>query len=175
MLSVLLVNFRGELRSCLLPIRHAGGGRRGGGLPAQVPLHPEVNRKNYGDDGCCAEHQYRKQNLHHHRNLGYQNGGRAQAIFTLPKCAFTRTTRVLDHAGTASAFCTRLSVSRQKCSARARLRRNLHLNKSHFANYGKHKDCGIPEQTNSWRPPPQAARLWVCIFQASQCSVLSAP
>ena len=39
-----------------------------------MPLHPKVNRQNHGDDGGGAEHQNRKQNLHHHRDSGYQNG-----------------------------------------------------------------------------------------------------
>jgi hypothetical protein len=38
-----------------------------------MPLHPKVNRQNHGDDGGGAKHQNRKQNLHHHRDSGYQN------------------------------------------------------------------------------------------------------
>jgi hypothetical protein len=45
------------------------------GLLAKVLLHPEVDRHNHSDYGKGAEHQYRKQNLHHHRISGYQNRG----------------------------------------------------------------------------------------------------
>ncbi len=51
------------------------------GLVAKMPLHPKVNRQNHGDDGGGAEHQNRKQNLHHHRDSGYQNGT-AQDLFS---------------------------------------------------------------------------------------------
>jgi hypothetical protein len=60
-------------------------------LLAQVPLHPEVNSQNDGDDGYGANHQNRKQNLHHHGSSGYQNGVTGNVIFLRPKCAFTRT------------------------------------------------------------------------------------
>ncbi len=92
MILFLLLNFRGRLALPLCLVRFRRGS--GMGLLAQVPLHPEVNSQNDGDDGCSAKHQNRKQNLHHHGNSGYQNAGRTIAFFAPPKRAFTRTTFV---------------------------------------------------------------------------------
>lgn len=89
MIIDLLLNSRGRLA---LPFRRPRFRSMSGmSLPPQMPFHPEVNSQNDGDDGYGANHQNRKQNLHHHGNSGYQNGGKAHAFFTPPKCAFTRT------------------------------------------------------------------------------------
>jgi hypothetical protein len=50
---------------------------------AKMPLHPEVNRQNHGDDGGGAKHQNRKQNLHHHRDSAYQNNARRYSLSSL--------------------------------------------------------------------------------------------
>jgi len=62
-----------NLDSTLLLTRRRYGSGTGSWLPAKMPFHPEVNRQDHGDDGGGAEHQNRKQNLHHHRDSGYQN------------------------------------------------------------------------------------------------------
>ena len=86
---ILFLNFRGRLTWSFRLSRFLG--MSGMGLLPQVPFHPEVNSQNDGDDGYGANHQNRKQNLHHHGISGYQNGGKANAFFSPPKCAFTRT------------------------------------------------------------------------------------
>ena len=79
MSPLLVLKSRGTL---VLPlIRTRFRGRSGLRLLAQMPLHPEVNSQNDGDDGCGAKHQNRKQNLHHHGISGYQNGGKRNAFF----------------------------------------------------------------------------------------------
>jgi hypothetical protein len=51
------------------PIRF-GQGRCRPGSRAEMPLHAEVNRQNYGYDGYGAEHQNRKENFDYHRDSG---------------------------------------------------------------------------------------------------------
>src|SRR5215471_5538269 len=102
MILVLLFRFRGKLAWPCWRRRFRRMSRMG--LLAQMPFHPEMNSQNDGDDGHGANHQNRKQNLHHHGISGYQNGVPGTVIFIPPKRAFTRT-RFVPYARWCSTAC----------------------------------------------------------------------